>query len=80
MPILQDKCPHTTVKKVMKNVLMGRGFTESAWKKPKQVPPLRCAPVGMTILREALSLTAVARDGRTAGPSTALRSGRDDKS
>src|SRR5450755_485010 len=37
----------------------------------QQVPPLRFAPVGMTILCGWMG---------TAGPSTALRSGRDDNS
>ena len=49
--------------------------------KKQQIPPLRYAPVGMTNSRAETSLGAVRSDGRqeTADPSTALRSGRDDK-
>jgi len=66
-----------------------------AEKKKKQVPPLRCAPVGMTILLQGSRLfvevwgsrhkrschpSECAWEPRKAGPSTALRFGRDDNS
>src|ERR1700679_1167610 len=52
-----------------------------------QIPPLRYAPVGMTKDRAVTSRNVRDLDGRirrgysarTADPSTALRSGRDDK-
>ena len=44
-----------------------------------QIPPLRCASVGMTKGRVTVALGNCYWDGRKAGPSTALRFGRDDK-
>src|ERR1700743_3821394 len=45
-----------------------------------QVPPLRCASVGITKGWEVKrNGTLVREPGHTAGPSTALRFGRDDK-
>jgi hypothetical protein len=48
----------------------------------QQVPPLRFAPVGMTLPFGVKVLDGEfgTADGRTADPSTALRSGRDDTS
>ena len=43
-----------------------------------QIPPLRCAPIGMTKERAAIPTGVVAVE-RTADPSTTLRFGRDDK-
>src|ERR1700733_3763713 len=47
----------------------------------QQVPPLRFASVGMTLLFEVEVSEGKlgSADGRTADPSTAHRSGRDDK-
>ncbi len=46
-----------------------------------RVPPLRFAPVGMTLLFgvEVLEGEFGRDEGRTADPSAPLRSGRDDK-
>jgi hypothetical protein len=45
-----------------------------------QIPPLRFASVGMTKGGLALSVKNGVVDDRTAGPSAALRFGRDDNS
>jgi hypothetical protein len=45
----------------------------------QQIPPLRCAPVGMTRGEGWLRSELRVGRGETADPSTALRSGRDDK-
>jgi hypothetical protein len=50
------------------------------WSGEPQIPPLRYAPVGMTNLRVVASVEIGLWRGGTAGPSTSLRFGRDDKS
>jgi iron complex transport system substrate-binding protein len=45
-----------------------------------QIFPLRCAPVEMTKGRAVVALSRGPENAQTAGPSTALRSGRDDNS
>jgi len=59
-----------------------RGWLRLEWLrdgKKLQIPPLRCAPVGMTKGRGVAQVGVVAGGGETADPSTSLRSGRDDK-